>query len=89
MHLFEKGKSFGNYASTNFYHLSLSVISIAAQIGEGILLDHGTGVVIGETAVVGNRVSMMHVSQFLFSFLFLIVVIFVASYNQPPFISRR
>ncbi|PON50002.1 Serine O-acetyltransferase [Parasponia andersonii] len=32
----------------------------AAQIGEGILLDHGTGVVIGETAVVGNRVSMMH-----------------------------
>ncbi|KAJ9146884.1 hypothetical protein P3X46_029099 [Hevea brasiliensis] len=32
----------------------------AAKIGEGILLDHGTGVVIGETAVVGNRVSMMH-----------------------------
>lgn len=36
----------------------------AAKIGEGILLDHGTGVVIGETAVVGNRVSLMHVSQF-------------------------
>ncbi|CAN1330812.1 Serine acetyltransferase 2, partial [Linum perenne] len=34
----------------------------AAKIGEGILLDHGTGVVIGETAVVGNRVSLMHVS---------------------------
>lgn len=32
----------------------------AARIGEGILLDHATGVVIGETAVVGNRVSMMH-----------------------------
>ncbi|KAG8660076.1 serine acetyltransferase 2 isoform X3 [Manihot esculenta] len=32
----------------------------AARIGDGILLDHGTGVVIGETAVVGNRVSMMH-----------------------------
>lgn len=31
----------------------------AAKIGEGILLDHGTGVVIGETAVVGNRVSLM------------------------------
>eukprot|EP00850_Spirogloea_muscicola_P011698 SM000073S21474 [mRNA] locus=s73:626870:629451:+ [translate_table: standard] len=31
----------------------------AAQIGMGILLDHGTGVVIGETAVVGNRVSML------------------------------
>ncbi|XP_047316630.1 serine acetyltransferase 4-like [Impatiens glandulifera] len=31
----------------------------AAIIGEGILLDHGTGVVIGETAVIGNRVSLM------------------------------
>ncbi|XP_019182729.1 PREDICTED: serine acetyltransferase 2-like [Ipomoea nil] len=31
----------------------------AAQIGEGILLDHATGVVIGETAVVANRVSIM------------------------------
>ncbi|KAK9265515.1 hypothetical protein L1049_024384 [Liquidambar formosana] len=31
----------------------------AAKIGEGILLDHGMGVVIGETAVVGNRVSLM------------------------------
>ncbi|KAE8710094.1 Serine acetyltransferase 4 [Hibiscus syriacus] len=32
----------------------------AAKIGDGILLDHGTGVVIGETAVIGNRVSLMH-----------------------------
>ncbi|XP_044460929.1 serine acetyltransferase 2-like isoform X2 [Mangifera indica] len=32
----------------------------AARIGEGISLDHGNGVVIGETAVVGNRVSLMH-----------------------------
>lgn len=31
----------------------------AAKIGEGMLLDHGQGVVIGETAVVGNRVSLM------------------------------
>lgn len=31
----------------------------AAQIGEGVLLDHATGVVIGETAVIGNRVSVM------------------------------
>jgi serine O-acetyltransferase len=30
----------------------------AAVIGRGILLDHGTGVVIGETAVVGDRVSI-------------------------------
>jgi len=32
----------------------------AANIGMGILLDHGTGVVIGETAVVGDDVSMLH-----------------------------
>ncbi|CAF2088498.1 unnamed protein product [Brassica napus] len=32
----------------------------AAKIGEGILLDHGTGVVIGETAVISNRVSILH-----------------------------
>lgn len=32
----------------------------AARIGHGILIDHGTSVVIGETAVVGNDVSMLH-----------------------------
>ncbi|MCE3049992.1 Diamine acetyltransferase 1 [Datura stramonium] len=29
-----------------------------AKIGSGILLDHATGVVIGETAVIGNNVSI-------------------------------
>jgi serine O-acetyltransferase len=33
----------------------------AATIKHGILMDHGTGIVIGETAVVGNGVSMMQV----------------------------
>jgi serine O-acetyltransferase len=32
----------------------------AARIGKGILVDHGTGVVIGETAVVEDDVSMLH-----------------------------
>jgi serine O-acetyltransferase len=32
----------------------------AARIGEGILIDHATGVVVGETAVIGNDVSMLH-----------------------------
>jgi serine O-acetyltransferase len=32
----------------------------AARIGKGILIDHGTSVVIGETAVVGDNVSMLH-----------------------------
>ncbi|WP_298743453.1 serine O-acetyltransferase [uncultured Brevundimonas sp.] len=32
----------------------------AAQLGCGLFLDHGTGIVIGETAVVGDDVSMLH-----------------------------
>ncbi len=32
----------------------------AARIGHGVMLDHATGIVIGETAVVGNDVSILH-----------------------------
>lgn len=32
----------------------------AAQIGMGVFLDHGTGIVIGETASLGNNVSLLH-----------------------------
>lgn len=32
----------------------------AARIGKGILLDHATGVVVGETAVVEDNVSILH-----------------------------
>ena len=32
----------------------------AAVLGHGIMIDHATGVVIGETATVGNDVSMLH-----------------------------
>jgi len=32
----------------------------AAVLGRGIMIDHATGVVIGETAVVGDDVSMLH-----------------------------
>jgi serine O-acetyltransferase len=32
----------------------------AARIGSGVFIDHATGVVIGETAVVGDDVSMLH-----------------------------
>jgi serine O-acetyltransferase len=32
----------------------------AARMGRGIFVDHGTGIVIGETAVVGDDVSMLH-----------------------------
>ena len=32
----------------------------AARIGKGIMIDHGHSIVIGETAVVGDNVSMLH-----------------------------
>ncbi len=32
----------------------------AARFGSGVFIDHGTGIVVGETAVVGNDVSMLH-----------------------------
>jgi serine O-acetyltransferase len=32
----------------------------AARFGQGIMLDHGTGFVVGETAVVGNNCSILH-----------------------------
>ncbi|CAJ1963930.1 unnamed protein product [Sphenostylis stenocarpa] len=31
-----------------------------AKIGRGILLDHATGLVVGETAIIGNNVSILH-----------------------------
>ena len=31
-----------------------------AHLGRGVMLDHATGVVIGETAIVGDNVSMLH-----------------------------
>lgn len=31
-----------------------------ARIGSGIMLDHATGIVIGETAVLGNEISILH-----------------------------
>ncbi|MGV8025894.1 MAG: serine O-acetyltransferase [Anaerolineaceae bacterium] len=32
----------------------------AAEIGKGLFIDHGMGVVIGETSVIGNNVTMFH-----------------------------
>ena len=34
-----------------------------ARIGERFFIDHGTGVVIGETTVIGNRVRIYHGSR--------------------------
>lgn len=32
----------------------------AAVFGKGLMIDHGTGIVIGETAVLGNNISILH-----------------------------
>lgn len=32
----------------------------AASIGRGVMMDHATGVVVGETAVIGDNVSLLH-----------------------------
>lgn len=41
-------------------HRSGIEIHPGATIGKGLFIDHGMGVVIGETAVVGNNVTMFH-----------------------------
>lgn len=48
-----------------FFQSQISVglgvdIHPAARIGRGIMLDHATGVVVGETAVIDNDVSILH-----------------------------
>ncbi len=35
-------------------------INPAARIGKGIFLDHATGLVVGETAIIGDNVSILH-----------------------------
>lgn len=45
-----------------YFYLTVFSIDIhpGAKLGSGVFIDHGTGVVIGETAVVGDNVSMLH-----------------------------
>merc|ERR1711907_854948 len=43
--------------SSETFHVD---IHPAARIGKGVMLDHATGVVMGESAVVGDNVSMLH-----------------------------
>ena len=44
---------------TEYVHNRTGIdIHPGAQIGEGLFIDHGTGVVIGETTIIGNRVKM-------------------------------
>lgn len=55
----------GHYDLAYFFQMRVSEIfgvdiHPAAVIGKGIMIDHAHSIVIGETAVVGNNVSMLH-----------------------------
>lgn len=53
-----------HFAARLLQHRVAEALSIdihpAAQIGSGVFLDHGTGFVMGETAVIGDNVSLLH-----------------------------
>jgi serine O-acetyltransferase len=48
------------YLQSRVSEIFAADIHPGAQIGKGILIDHATSVVIGETAVVGDNVSILH-----------------------------
>jgi serine O-acetyltransferase len=52
--------SFALFLQNNISERFAVDIHPAAQLGEGIMIDHATGLVIGETAIVGNDVSILH-----------------------------
>jgi serine O-acetyltransferase len=61
-YLYRHGQRALAYFFQNLVSQLFSVdIHPAAKIGLGILMDHATGVVIGETAIVEDNVSMLHV----------------------------
>jgi serine O-acetyltransferase len=59
--LWDKGrKDFALYLQSRSSSVFQVDIHPAARIGRGIFLDHATGVVVGETAVIEDDVSMLH-----------------------------
>ncbi|HEY1752104.1 MAG TPA: serine O-acetyltransferase [Caulobacteraceae bacterium] len=59
--LWRQGRdSMAFYLQSRMSELFQVDIHPAAQIGKGAFFDHGTGIVIGETAVVGEDVSILH-----------------------------
>jgi serine O-acetyltransferase len=53
-------KDFAYYLQSRSSSVFQTDIHPAAQIGRGIFLDHATGLVVGETAVIDNDVSLLH-----------------------------
>ena len=59
--LWNKGrKDFAYYLQSRSSAVFQCDIHPAAKIGRGIFLDHATGLVVGETATIGDDVSMLH-----------------------------
>ena len=59
--LWNKGrKDFAYYLQSRSSAVFQCDINPAARIGRGIFLDHATGLVVGETAVIGDDVSILH-----------------------------
>jgi serine O-acetyltransferase len=59
--LWGKGrKDFAYYLQSRSSSVFQTDIHPAAKIGRGIFLDHATGLVVGETAAIGDDVSMLH-----------------------------
>jgi serine O-acetyltransferase len=59
--LYQKGrKDFAYYLQSRSSAVFQTDINPAARIGRGIFLDHATGFVVGETAVVDDEVSILH-----------------------------
>lgn len=59
--LYQQGrKDFAYYLQSRSSSIFQTDIHPAAKLGSGLFLDHATGVVIGETAVVEDNVSILH-----------------------------
>ena len=59
--LWSKGrKDFAYYLQSRSSAVFQCDIHPAAKVGRGIFLDHATGLVVGETAMIGDNVSMLH-----------------------------
>jgi serine O-acetyltransferase len=58
--MFLKGrKDFAFYLQSRSSQIFQVDINPAVKIGRGIMFDHGTGIVIGETATIGDHVSIL------------------------------
>src|SRR5260221_3406955 len=53
-------RDFALYLQSRASSVFQTDINPAARIGKGIFLDHATGLVVGETAAIGDHVSILH-----------------------------